>query len=196
LSETTETPPLSDFSYAYKASLVGSAHQFELLQDGISWQAGRKSGIWRYADVAAVRMSYRPMSMQPRRFRTDIENRRGERIAVASTTWQTVTLMVRQDRDYRAFIVELHRRLAAEGQRVTLIGGIGAIAHGAGLAVVVLVFVAIAGLLVRALATGAYGGALFIAGFAALFGWQIGGFLYRNRPRTYTFDALPKDLLP
>ena len=48
----------------------------------------------------------------------------------------------------------------------------------------------------RAIATGAYGGALFIAGFAALFAWQIGGFLTRNKPRRYTFDALPQDLLP
>jgi len=29
-----------------------------------------------------------------------------------------------------------------------------------------------------------------------LFGWQIGGFIRRNRPRIYRFDALPPDLLP
>jgi hypothetical protein len=37
---------------------------------------------------------------------------------------------------------------------------------------------------------------LFIAGFAALFAWQVGGFIRRNRPRIYTFDHLPKALLP
>jgi hypothetical protein len=37
---------------------------------------------------------------------------------------------------------------------------------------------------------------LFLVGFAALFGWQIGGFIRRNRPRAYQFDALPADLLP
>jgi len=35
-----------------------------------------------------------------------------------------------------------------------------------------------------------------VVGFAALFGWQIGGFMRRNRPRRYTFDQLPKQLLP
>ena len=29
-----------------------------------------------------------------------------------------------------------------------------------------------------------------------LFGWQIGGFIRRNRPRSYTFDSLPDALLP
>jgi len=29
-----------------------------------------------------------------------------------------------------------------------------------------------------------------------LFGWQTGGFMWRNKPRSYTLDALPKELLP
>jgi hypothetical protein len=29
-----------------------------------------------------------------------------------------------------------------------------------------------------------------------LFGWQIGGFMWRNKPGVYTLDALPKELLP
>jgi hypothetical protein len=37
---------------------------------------------------------------------------------------------------------------------------------------------------------------LFLVGFAALFGWQIGGFITRNRPRVYRFDRLPEALLP
>jgi hypothetical protein len=43
---------------------------------------------------------------------------------------------------------------------------------------------------------GQYAGALFFLGFAALFGWQIGGFVRRNRPTTYSFDHLPTELLP
>ena len=30
-------------------------------------------------------------------------------------------------------------------------------------------------------------GALFLVGFACLFTWQIGGFVTRNRPRSYGF---------
>jgi membrane protein CcdC involved in cytochrome C biogenesis len=58
------------------------------------------------------------------------------------------------------------------------------------------VAIAITALLARAVATGALGGALFLIGFAALFGWQIGGFIRRNKPRRYAFDALPGELLP
>jgi len=44
--------------------------------------------------------------------------------------------------------------------------------------------------------TGEYAGALFFIGFAALFGWQIGGFVRRNRPVVYSWDGLPAALLP
>lgn len=52
------------------------------------------------------------------------------------------------------------------------------------------------GLLLTALLTSNWMGALFLVGFAALFAWQVGGFITRNRPRRYSFDRLPDALLP
>ncbi len=189
----TSSPALG---YAYRASLIGSAHRFALEDNEISWQAGRRSGTWRYTDIAVVRMSYRPMSMQSRRFRTDMQHRGGGRITVMSTTWQTLALMAAQDDGYRAFIVELHRRLAEHGGRASLVAGLNPVLYFAGAGALALLAAAMAALLVRALVTGEWAGALFIVGLSALFGWQIGGFMRRNRPRAYTFDALPQDLLP
>jgi hypothetical protein len=182
--------------YAYRASLVGSAHLFELTDHGMSWQAGGRSGLWRYDEISAIRLSFRPVSMQARRFRADIDRAGGGRIRILSTTWQTATLMAPQDNDYRAFITGLHQRMAETGSRAALIGGLGPRVYAAAIILLVLVGIAIAGLLVRALGTGEFAGVLFLVGFAALFGWQIGGFVTRNRPRMYTFDDLPKALLP
>ncbi len=182
--------------YAYKASLVGMAHQFELTDEGLSWEVRGKSGVWPYADIAVVRLSYRPVSMQSRRFRADIERKDGQRIGILSTSWQTVALMAPQDREYTAFITQLHARMQRAGARPALLGGIKSPLYIAGLVVAAMIAIAIAGLLVRALATGESGGALFLVGFAALFVWQIGGFMKRNRPQSYTFDQLPMALLP
>jgi hypothetical protein len=182
--------------YAYKASLIGSAHQFELTDAGLSWEVAGKSGVWPYADIAAIRLSYRPVSMQSRRFRADIENNNGRRVAVLSTTWQTVSLMTPQDHGYRAFITELHRRMATAGSKAALVGGLGPKTYAAALVILSLLAVAMAGLLMRALFTGEFTGALFLVGFALLFTWQIGGFVKRNRPRSYCFGDLPDALLP
>ena len=157
---------------------------------------GRRSGVWPYADIASIRLSYRPVSMQSRRFRADIERAGGERIAILSTTWQTVSLMTPQDQDYRAFITELHRRMRAAGSKASLIGGIGTVSYAIAVAILVLLAIAMIGLLVRALATSEFTGALFLVGIAVWFAWTIGGFIKRNRPRRYSFDALPATLLP
>ena len=187
-------PPVT--SYAYKASLIGSAHRFELTEDGLSWHIAGRSGLWRYDEISAIRLSFRPVSMQQHRFRADVSRASGGRIAILSTSWQTAALMAPQDNGFRDFIVELHARMAKVGSRATLTAGLGRNTYAAVLAFLALLAVAMAGLLIRALMIGEFAGVLFILGFAALFVWQVGGFVRRNQPRRYTFDQLPRSLLP
>jgi len=93
-------------------------------------------------------------------------------------------------------MVELHRRMQAAGSRAALTGGLGPKTYAAALALLAGLAIAMTGLLLRALATAEWTGALFLVGFAALFAWQVGGFITRNRPRRYDFDHLPELLLP
>jgi hypothetical protein len=186
----------STISYAYRASLIGAAHRFELTDAGLSWHLGGRSGVWGYADIAAIRLSFRPVSMQAHRFRADIRHVDGGRITILSTSWQTAALMAPQDQGYRVFIRELHARMHAAGSRAVLTGGLSHRVYLAALALVGLLAIAMVGLLVTALAVQQFAGAAFILGFAALFAWQIGGFIHRNRPLAYTFDSLPEKLLP
>jgi hypothetical protein len=182
--------------YAYKASLIGAAHHFELTDQALSWRIAGRQGLWHYGDIVAIRLSFRPVSMQARRFRADLSHVDGGRIAILSTSWQTAALMAPQDAGYRDFIVALHARMAEAGSRATLSGGLGPTLYSAGLVFLALVGLAMSGLFVRSLVTGEFAGALFVAGFAALFAFQVGGFVRRNRPRLYTFDDLPNALLP
>jgi hypothetical protein len=196
--DQTSTAPThaSATSYAYKASLIGRAHKFELTEQGLAWHIAGRSGLWPYVEIAAVRLSYRPVSMQSRRFRADIIKADGARLSILSTSWQSAALMAPQDRDYRAFIAELHSRMAKNGSCAILAGGLDPRIYAAAIVCMTLLAVAMVGLLLRSIATGEWAGALFLVGFAVLFAWQVGGFVTRNRPLTYSFDDLPKDLLP
>src|SRR6185437_9440953 len=91
---STEAPAIR---YAYKASLIGAAHQFELTEEGFGWRLAGRSGVWPYSDIAAIRLSYRPVSMQQHRFRADIRHKSGARLWILSTSWQTAALMAPQD---------------------------------------------------------------------------------------------------
>jgi hypothetical protein len=196
MSMTVDPPAQAIVSYAYKASLIGAAHQFDLTEGGLSWRLAGRAGTWPYAEIAAVALSYRPVSMQARRFRADLRHQSGARLVILSTSWQTAALMAPQDQAYRTFIIDLHARMAKAGSRAALAGGLGRKAYAAGLTLVAVVAVLMAILLLRALLTGQFAGALFLAGFAALFAWQVGGFIRRNRPLTYDFDHIPETLLP
>jgi hypothetical protein len=189
-----QDPPVT--SYAYKASLIGSAHRYELTEAGLAWHIAGRSGVWRYDEISAVRLSFRPVSMQQHRFRADVSHTKGGRIAILSTSWQTAALMAPQDNGFRAFIVELHARMAKACSCAELTAGLGRKTYAAVLAFLAMLAVAMTGLLIRALITGEFAGVLFILGFAALFAWQVGGFVRRNQPRSYSFDRLPAGLLP
>src|SRR6187431_2747730 len=147
--------------YTYRPSLLGAAWQFSLTDEGLAWSAGRKHGVWRYADIVHVQLSYRPVSMQRRRFRADITARDGRKLPVVSATWQSMIAVAPQDHEYRAFILELHRRLAAAGQ-ATFGAGQRRSAYVIGLVLLAFVGAALLGLLLRALATSSWSGALFI----------------------------------
>jgi len=183
-------------SYAYKASLIGSAHRFELTDEGLSWHIAGRSGVWRYDEISTIRLSFRPVSMQQHRFRADVSRAGGGRIAILSTSWQTAALMAPQDSGFRDFIVELHARMAKAGSRAELTAGLGRKTYAAVLVFLAVLAVAMTGLLIRALMIGEFAGMLFIIGFAALFAWQVGGFVRRNQPQSYSFDRVPKSLLP
>jgi hypothetical protein len=194
--QVSKAEAASATSYAYKASLIGSAHRFELTDDGLSWHIAGRSGVWRYDEISAIRLSFRPVSMQQHRFRADVSRAGGGRIAILSTSWQTAALMAPQDSGFRDFLVELHARMAKAGSRAELTAGLGRKTYAAVLAFLAVLAVAMMGLLVRALMIGEFAGMLFIIGFAALFAWQVGGFVRRNQPQSYSFDRVPRALLP
>jgi hypothetical protein len=182
--------------YSYKPSLIGSQCQFELKGEGLSWRIAGRSGVWPYSSIAEIRLSYRPISMQSRRYRADIRNDEGQSIAIISVTWQTVALVAPQDDSYREFVTQLHSRIKEADGKPQLSAGLKGPVYSLGVVTISIVGISLLGLFVRAALVASYSGLLFLAGFAALFGWQIGGFMLRNKPRIYKLDALPSDVLP
>ncbi len=195
-SMSSDQAATSVISYAFKPSLAGAARRFELTDAGLAWQAGARRGLWPYATIAAVQLSYRPVSMQPRQFRADIVGGDGRRQVVLSTSWKGFAVVETQDEAYRGFILDLHRRIAQAGGRAAFHGGLRPIPYGLAAGLLIVFAIAMVALVARALATDAFAGALFLLVLGAVFAWQIGGFMRRNKPCRYTPDAPPPQLLP
>jgi hypothetical protein len=185
-----------DPSYAFKASLVGGWCEFRLKPDGLHWQMGLRNGRVRYERIRAVRLSYRPVTMQSRRFVTEIWSTDNPKIQIISVSWRSLVEQERQDTAYTAFITELHRRLAAVKSEAQFTTGLPAVSYWLGVAVFAVVMVTIAAMTVKALRLEQWSAGAIIAAILAAFAYQIGNYFRRNRPVRYRPDALPKEVLP
>jgi hypothetical protein len=186
----------ADLRYDYKPSLLGPPWEFRLAAHALEWQLGRRSGSVPYDRITRVRLSFRPVNMQTYRFLAEIWPADGPRLRIASTSWRNIIEQERKDAAYAAFLIELHRRIAAAGGRAAFIAGTPPILYWIGLPIFVAVSLVLAAMAVHAVQVKAWVAGAIVAGFLALCLWQIGGFFYRNQPGTYRPDALPPALVP
>lgn len=190
--------------YVHKPSLMGAPWELRLEPDALAWRSGQLAGRVRYDRVIRVRLSFRPLTLQARRFVTELWHRDGaartsrftSKLTISSTTWVSLMEQTPQDAAYGDFVRALHRRIAATGGDVSFLAGSPALLYWPGLVIFLGAVAALAVLILRALALGEYAGAALLGGFLALFVWQTGNFFLRNRPGRYRPDVLPNWLVP
>jgi hypothetical protein len=196
MSAGDAAPPQQTLDYAYRPSLLGAPIEFRLQGNVLDWTAGPRSGRVPLRDVRLVRMSFKPGSMQPYRFITELWAEGAPRLEIVSSSWKSMVEQERLDAPYVGFVTELHRRITLAGAPARFQQGKHALLYLPGLALFVVVGLLLAALVPRALQAHTLGGAAFIIAFLALFLWQGGNFFRRNRPGSYRPDALPPELLP
>src|SRR5262245_4665400 len=185
----------ADPAYSHKPSLMGGAWEFRLRDDALDWRVAFREGRIPYRSIRRVRLSFRPVTMQTRRFITEIWSSDGPKLTIASTSWRSLFEQEAKDAAYGTFIRELHHRFAAAGPAAIFERGSPPVLYWPGLVVCAAAALALVALTVRALQTQALAAAAFMGGFCALFLWQSGTFFSRNRPGRYRPDALPDDLV-
>ena len=182
--------------YAYKPSLMGPVFSFALTPAALTWSRGRHSGEIRYDQIARLRMSFRPATMQRGRYQLEIWSPVAPRIPVVSGTVRSMVEMQSQAPEYRTFVTELHRRIAEAGGAPRCEAGLFPPLYWIGVTVLGLTSLAMAVMVVRGLQAEMWGGAAFVLAFLALFLWQGGQFFRLNRPGLYAVANPPAALLP
>jgi len=182
--------------YVFRAKVIGAPSEFMLGEDAIEWRRGAQSGRVPYSDVRRVRLGFRPVTLQNYRFLTEIWSNSGPKLAFASTSWRGIVEQERHDAAYAAFVAELHRRLAQAGGDVQYRCGSPALLYWPGVAIFVGLCIGVIMLAGHAVETQAWIGFAIAAAMLAFFLYQTGVFFWRNRPGSYTTDALPPRVMP
>jgi hypothetical protein len=186
----------ADPAYGFKPSLMGAMCQFTLKPDAMEWQIGRRSGRVPYGAVRAVRLTYRPVTMQSHRFIAEIWAADNPKIQIVSASWRSIMEQERLDVAYAGFITELHRRIAAAGAQARFSTGLPVIIYWIGVVIFGAVLLATGALVVRATAIDQWAATAVVALFFLVFAYQLGTYFYRNRPGRYRPDAIPATVLP
>jgi hypothetical protein len=193
---TLETDQDGNPAYGFKPSLMGAMCRFTLKPDALHWEIGRRSGQVRYDRIQAIRLSYRPVTMQSHRFTAEIWSPDAPKIQIVSASWRSIMEQERLDAAYAAFVAELHRRLAAAGATARFIAGLPVAIYAVGVAVFGTVFVAVAIMTARTVQAADWTPAAIVAIFFAVLTYQFGLYFWRNRPARYRPDAIPQQVLP
>lgn len=182
--------------YQFKASLVGAPFLFTLKPDTLHWQIGRRIGGVRYDRIRAVRLSYRPVTMQSHRFVAEIWPPGEPKIQIVSVSWRSMISQRRLDASYAGFVTELHRRIAAAGGSTRFSSGLPVATYWIGIVVFSGVLLATAALTLRTLRIAQWSASAIVGIFFAVFAYQLGQYFYRNRPQRYRASDIPTAVLP
>jgi hypothetical protein len=183
-------------NYSHVPRPVGGPITFRLEGDRLVVDSGRKIHEVRLAAVEQVRMTYEPRSFVQRAFRTKIRMADGKTFAFSSVNWRSMVEAERLDREYRAFVRTLFDSIARANPEARFLAGRPRWAWFLTAVLAAGSLVAMAVFTLRALQAGA-GAAATMGVLFALFGiWQLEPMVRLNRPRAFTPDDPPSELMP
>jgi hypothetical protein len=182
--------------YRFRPRMMGPDFELRLGPDMLEWKSGHRGGRIAYPMIARLRLAFRPSGLSTRRYVAELWLRGGGRIAFYSSSPRAVVDVVEHAAEYRAFVIELVRRIGAAGAGCRFEAGLPAWRWWPLAVLGAVTFCAIVYVGLRALFAGEFGIAAVIAGFGALFLWQVGVLIVRNRPGVFRAGAIPDDVLP
>ncbi len=183
-------------TYQHRAKPYAPEALFRLEEGHLAVEQGRRSGNYPYADIVLVRLLFKPRNTTNEGYQAKFYRRDRRTASLTNLSWKSLVDMERQDEDYTRFVRLLIGRVAAANPAAVFEAGLPrwlyAITAAAGLG-------AIAGLvlvLAQAILNGSHMIALMAIALGVYFVWWTQRYLTRNRPRRFTTDAIPDDVMP
>lgn len=184
--------------YSHRARPISAPVDYILTGKGLAMRQDTKEVVLPYADIRRVTLMFKPRNTTNEGYAMTVRGPKRLKASLSNLSWKSLVEFDRQDADYIRFVRELVGRATAANPSVELIAGMprwryvafilaGALAIGAMGSVMVAALFGEP----RNLPLAAFAGAL-----AAYFVWWSARFLTRNRPRRFTPDSLPADVLP
>jgi hypothetical protein len=183
-------------SYTHRAKPYGAGAVFEMYADHLVITQGPMEDTAFFKDITTIRLSYRPKNSTNEGYRMQLYRTTGRTLSVTNLSFKNLVSVDRQDAPYRNFVGALVPAIAKANPAVELVAGLPRLLH---ITTVLAGGAAALALALVSMSTGISGGiplAALMAGATVYFGWWTWRYLSKNRPRLFTVDAIPDDVLP
>lgn len=187
---------MADQTYAHTPKPFGREVTFTLKGRELIVSDERKTLTAPLKEVVQVRLTYEPRNTMAKGFRMKLWLSNNRTAAMSNLAWKSLIQVERQDAPYRAFITNLITEIGKANPACIFLAGQP---KPFWLLVVAAALATVAGfiwLIVRSMQAGSSSMALLTVVFGAYFTFTIGEMIRRNRPRTFTAQTIPADLLP
>jgi hypothetical protein len=192
MADSAHTP-----TYRMRANAFVAPRSYQLTDDALTWQDDGKplDGVF-FDQIAEVRLSYSPTRIVSRRYRTQVILRAGGMAELCNKSYRGFADFEDRSTAYTAFVVELHRRLAAKGKDVRYHAGNTAFGYVANLATIAFTFLALAAVLLLLPIAALPGIVIVKLLIIAAFVPTLLRYTRRARPMTYAPLAIPPEMMP
>lgn len=183
-------------TFAFRPRPFAAETLLALRQRDMFAQRAGKDMIIPYREIETIRLFYAPRGINFSGFRAKIYIRTGKTVSFEDRSHKSLIETERLDDSYRAFIIELCARAEGANANVLLYAGksvtLLALAAFLGIAAVVL----LALFAWNALHANQTLISIGVAAFAIFFAAWTANFVIRNRPRRFTANTIPAEMLP
>jgi len=183
--------------YRLKANAFVGKRVYRLTEDALTWEEEGKplDGVF-YDEISEARLAFTPTRMATNRYRAQFVLRRGGMVELFNLNYAGIGNFPAQDREYVAFVTELHRRLAAKGKDIAYRRGNSVAAYIGNIALTIFIFGTLAFVFLFLINFGGPWIAIAKLAIILFFVPVLVRYMLRAKPGTYDPLALPADVLP
>ncbi len=185
-----------NLAFAYKPRLMGPSYEFQLSKDTLDWTIGPRAGRVSYPMIRRVRLGYKPTNMGTGRFIAEIWPLNAPKLTLNSISQRTLIDTEDLGSNYTFFVRELHRRILAANGECSYEAGMPVWRWWPSVIVGVAALLGVVYVAMQGLLSGQFWFAAVVGLIGGWFMWQIWNIIKRNRPRVYSPDNIPDDVLP
>jgi hypothetical protein len=182
-------------SYFHRPRPIGRSFNYRLEERHLVVDTGMKEAEVAYGDIRSARLVFEARNLTTG-FRTTLTLKSGRTVTMNNLDWRNWLDVRHKNAEYAAFVTELLRRAAEANPDLVCHAGRPPLLWAFTTLVGAATMVGMVAALGWALMLGFWTYVLVAAGFMAVFGYQIYGLVFRNKPRIFEASAPPPAVLP